>query len=186
MEFLYKLDLPPLTSVIREDIKDTFFTEFFKRRVSSYDSSDILKEEFLNLKNLEWHKVILFLKTPNSPGVVHKDNPFGDERLHANILWVHGNGGIKYWDSDKIISENPAIDIHSNLPMTGFEVDKTPTKDYKTTSGSVYLLNASVAHTGYNDAYETENRYSIALRYRVRQNLSWNALVDLFSDLIID
>jgi hypothetical protein len=93
---------------------------------------------------------------------------------------------LRFWDEDKIISRKSAFGVGGDLPMTVFEVENPPTKDYKTANGGVYLVNASVAHTGYNDKSETENRYSLALRCAISQYPKWDELVDTFSDLIID
>ena len=185
MEFLYKLDLPPLTEVIREDIRDRFFRDFYQSRVSHWNADQILRPEFLNIKGLTWPTVNLFCKTPNSPGIVHLDNPYGNDLLHINILWVHGYGGMKFWADNNIDQKRPATDTHSNLQMTVVDVSNPPSRDYKTVKDSAYLLNASVAHTGYNEAFETENRYTVSLRCWIGYKFSWPDFVNIFEDLII-
>lgn len=64
-------------------------------------------------------------------------------------------------------------------------MSQPPAKVYRTRPGSVYLVNASVPHDGFNDE-RGETRYVAAMKCKIFKPMTWRDVVTIFEDLIIE
>jgi hypothetical protein len=186
-EFVYKLNLPPLTEILLDSAK----TELFNAKNNAEHShleklSYYLKPEWLTFNGITWNFVSFFYKS-NYTGLIHIDEQTRVHQLHerANwgINWIHGGSGImEYWLPEDIIFSIPQEDETGNYKRIQCSTTKAPYRTYNMSPGA-YLVNASVPHraTGYT------GRYAFSVRDNCEKNImTWNAVVDLFKDHIIN
>jgi hypothetical protein len=174
-EFLYKVNLPPLTDFLLDSAAEKLFVGQDKSFHKTYKPIELLKPEYLLWKSYSWDFVNFFYKTNGYKGHIHIDGGYGNWGLN----WIYGGTGImEYW-----LPENVTI-----LPIQPDDIggkiikcvtDNPPDKVYNTTPGA-YLIKTSTPHraTGFN------GRHAFSLR-ATKQNTSWEKAVSSFSDLFI-
>jgi hypothetical protein len=180
MEYVYRLDLPSLDKVLKNDI------------IKEIDNSDVpiltinpsmfFSDDILATKSFHWNSGVVFKKPRLYTGPIHVD---GDATEFIwGINWVYGgSGGMCYWTGDYKLDLSYDSAERARLNPATNVARQTPDKNYKTMPGSVYLVNASIPHNAYNLSL-TENRYAVSIR-ATDSKLTWDQVVELFSDLII-
>jgi hypothetical protein len=168
-EFVYKLDLPPLDTILLEPNK------LFSNSITfnQYAPKDILKPEWLNWQDLSWDFSLFFYKTDGDTGIIHIDGPgvWG-------INWVYnGYGKMDFWNLEEVETTYELTSL--STPRYRCATKTKPIKTYNTDPGA-YLVNASIPHraTGYNQ------RYTLSLR-SYSSKLSWLQAVNKFKNLMI-
>lgn len=179
MEYVYKLNLPSLASVARPSLWSLI--ENNNKNIVTIKPKDYFSEEILNIKNLNWKNGdgVYFKKNPNFYGAIHIDGSDGKFRWGLNWV-IGGEGGMDYWDGP--LEKIPTIDSAGRTRLDVYPTTP-PNKTYLTIPDNVYLVNASVPHRGFNTSF-TQHRHAISIR--PEHSLSWDLVVNLFSDLIID
>jgi hypothetical protein len=176
MEYIYKLNLPPLTDILQEGVAEKIFNggdSSFKR---VYDPQQIIKSEWLTWNDIQFNHIDFFYKN-NFVGIVHVDAE------HAwGINWIHnGLGKLEYWLPNDITKVGNELDALGS-PRCRYIANTPPIKRYTTPPGA-YLVNAGIPHL----ASGKNGRYALSLRSRHPQNqsLRWDDVVTKFKHLII-
>lgn len=192
LKYLYRLNLPNFNEVKL----DSFSLEnvMANHNIFGCSTSKFLKPAFINLKELKFVEALFFKKITGSQSVIHTDKQSLNESFTRwGINWIEGDaeGGMKYWNEDQVVSSKLTKDSFGYI-RPEIEVNSKEIEDFKTKSGCVYLVNASVPHQAYN--YNKGVRYAISARpywpdsknFESNTPLKWESVVDLFKDLIID
>jgi hypothetical protein len=184
---VYELNLPPFNEIVQSTFSGFLESTDDYVYIAGYDQKNIVKEEFLKLKNIPWGGYRYFKKS-NRSGSIHSDanyEPITDpNKCIWGINWIFdGSGLISYWDWKNVyrIGNTPGS---QNLPKDGvvpkFFTNKLPDFSYANIKNKAYLVNATVPHRATGEL----NRKAFSLRPR-GVNYNWENIVELFSDLII-
>jgi len=175
LEFMYKLNLPPLDEILTENGKKELFVGKNTTIYKQYDPKDLLKSEWLKWRNIEWDFVNFFYK-PNHRGFIHIDGPgvWG-------INWIHnGFGLMEYWQPEDVTILEPEPDEINSIRSECF-TNKKPYKIYNVSPGA-YLTNAILPHR----ATGIMGRYALSLRcYKSDTWVPWDQAIIKFKDLFI-
>jgi hypothetical protein len=173
LEFMYKLDLPPLPDILTETAKQQLLVGKRDILYSQYHPADLLKPEWLTWEGIEWNFVNFFYK-PNTTGIIHIDGP-----EVWGINWIHnGWGAMEYWlpeDVTVLEAEYDEIDSKRSECIT----TKSPIKVYNTMPGA-YLTNAAIPHR----ASGRLERYAFSLRC-YDTDITWKQAVAKFKHLML-
>jgi hypothetical protein len=179
MEYVYKLNLPPLNKVLREDVLPRFERSYDHPIFTKCHPSELIKPEFLTINGVEWAFVINFYKPPGYVGLVHTDDV--NPKSHAwGINWIWGAAGaIKYWHSGNItpIKQIPAAVTGE---LIGYYPSDIPCDVSYHMEPGVYLVNAKPPH----QPISLGSRHCISLR-PLLYDTPWETIVDRFKDYII-
>ena len=178
-EFVYKLNLPPLTEILLDTAKNSLFNEK-SSLVYKYLKTDCVKPEWLSFNNYAWDTILFFYKSDAS-GLIHIDGKNIsnlEERPIWGINWIYsGNSIMEYWRMEDIITPiiNP-LDTNNRTICKSF---KKPYRTYDMPEG-VYLVNASFPHkaTGFG------KRYAFSLRDNTCTE-TWDTVVSNFKNYIV-
>lgn len=186
-EFVYKLNLPPLTEILLDTAKEKLFNAKHEAEHSHItDLKSYLKPEWLTFNGITWNIVSFFYKS-NYTGLIHIDEQvrahLPHERSSWGINWIHGGSGIlEYWLPEDIIFSPPETDETGDYKRIQCSTNKPPYRTYNMSPGA-YLVNASIPHraTGY------EGRYAFSLRDNAEKTIkTWNTVVEMFSPYIVN
>lgn len=173
-DFLYKLNAPPITDFLLESAAEKLFVGQDKNFHKTFKATELLKPEYLGWNNYNWNFINFFYKTNGYKGHIHIDGYGG-----WGVNWiVGGHGTMEYWLPDHVeILPSRTDDIGGQvitcIPHT------PPDKVYVTTPGA-YLINADVPHRGTGFG----RRHAFSLR-DTKTSMSWNEVVNTFTDLIL-
>jgi hypothetical protein len=186
-EFVYKLNLPPLSEILIDSAKNSLFNETndlsFGRNVSilRYLTNEWVKPEWLTFNNYNWNHILYFYKK-NSSGFVHLDGKNIKHQPHHpcvwGINWIYGNDGImEYWLMKDILPmRNQPNDNNDRIICIPI---KKPYRVYHMTEGA-YLVNASFPHK----ATCQSERYAFSLRDNTCVE-NWDTVITNFKNYII-
>jgi hypothetical protein len=178
-EFVYHLNLPPLTDILLESAKDKLFNEK-SDLIYRHLTTDCVKTEWLSFNNYNWNYILYFYKN-NSSGFIHFDGKEilqPDEKAVWGINWIYGNSGImEYWRMEDIFP--PMINHGDPNNRTICKSIRPPFRTYHMSEG-VYLVNASFPHNATGNA----GRYAFSLRDNTCRE-TWDTVVDKFKNYII-
>ena len=177
-EFVYRLNLPPLTDILLN--KDILYNEEKYDTIYRQLTTDCIKPEWLTFNNYNWNSVLYFYKN-NSSGVIHMDK---NDRSHLphkpcvwGINWIYNNSGImEYWPLADILHQ--VVDAKNKF-ITVCYSNKKPHSTYHMTEGA-YLVNASLPHKATGES----KRSALSLR-DTTCNETWDTIVDKFKNYII-
>jgi len=178
MEYVYKLNLPPLSEVVLPHLLDTLFAPTDKQIYTHYKSSEIFLPEWTNIHGMFWEKAYYFHKTNGRVGEIHIDSVLSNE---YGINWVlDGNARLEYWNLEDLPDVEPSHNMKKSTMYKKFQTERSPIKTYDMNAGA-YLVNACVPHrpSGWG------NRHVISLRSSENNQRSWQEVIKLFNDLII-
>ena len=180
MEYVYKLNLPPLNMILREDVVDRYERSYDHPKFTTHDPSELLKPEFLSINGFEWDLAIDFYKPTNYTGIVHID--ISDTTQCAwGINWIYNaSGAINYWHSENISPTRLVPAAAGGKPLWNYPTDIPYDISYHMEPG-VYLVNASIPH----QPVSFGSRHCISVRCTSSYNLLWENVVDKFSDYIL-
>jgi len=183
LEYVYKLNLPAWDDVKLPyaDLDSVLGGEYIR----AMNPKQWMKPEFCTVNGVELTRGVILKKLNKHRSNIHIDNQrMEDSTLIWGINWIVGHGGMEYWDSrDQIDSVEMYTDT-DNYTLPKLTMKHGYTKNYRTVDGGVYLVNASVPHTGYNDI--DMPRIAVCTRpdnYKYPND--WATVVSIFSDLII-
>jgi hypothetical protein len=144
-----------------------------------------MRPEYSTVNGVKLTHGVILKKLNRHRSSIHVDNhDLEDPTMIWGINWIIGNGGMEYWDSRDQIDTVEMYTDTDNYTRPKLTMKHGPTKNYRTQDGGVYLVHASVPHTGYND--EDLPRIAICTRPDCTQySQNWSDIVDMFSDLII-
>lgn len=185
MEYIYRLDLPPIQDVVIADQFNSLLnnTEFKANGYTTVAASQIFQSVWLNIQDLAFTTVSCFYKH-NFAGRLHADDRQRVRGLNERALWAitwiyQGTGVMEYWRPENIsgVSNTP----QRNGVIQLCETSKTPDKIYTLVAGHPYLTNVSVPHrpTGLGP------RYAFSLRTEPTYQFYWADIVQQFESLII-
>ena len=195
-EFVYQLNLPPITDMLLDGINENMLAPLasYADKTASFIyksmlATSIIKPEYLNINGFEFTRAILFYKSKGKLGRIHRDT----SNLGITdwcINWIHGGFGIlEYWDEEDLVNEEVILLIdEQGYPTPVYSIkDYTSLvparKTYTTTSPNAYLLNTSEIHrpTAWG------GRWAISLRTKILPNcnMSWDDIVEKFKNLIV-
>ena len=179
-EYLYKLNLPPVTEIMSLKSIDKIFTGNNTPIHKSFPAKEILKPEWYNFLDIEWKDFIVFYK-PDFLGKVHADDNVKIRDKTEKCVWginfIHGGTGyMEYWEpEDMDILERRSDSVGTyNIHC---ETSKPPRKKYKTDPGA-YLVNASQIHR----VQGIGKRYALVLR--PQSTKTWAEILIQFSPFI--
>jgi len=190
MEYVYELDLPPISEVFNEgfsgfDDEDLITNYQFRR-----DLDNIFKKDWLNFRGINWN-FVLYFKKDNKPGDIHTDieveylkNDLWKMMHPWGINWVwDGDGLFEYWNFEDVEFFQMATGSHNGGQgkVQMFTSNHAPIKTYKMTKNKVYLVNGALPHraTGF------PNRRLLSLRSHFQSFIPWETTVNKFNDLIV-
>ena len=179
-EFVYKLNLPPLSEILIDSAKNSLFNET-NDSVLRFLTNEWVKPEWLTFNNYNWNYILYFYKN-NSSGFVHLDGKNIKYQPHHpcvwGINWIYGNGGImEYWLMEDILPlSNQPNDNVDRIICTPI---KKPYRTYHMTEGA-YLVNASFPHK----ATGQSGRYAFSLRDNTCIE-NWDTVITNFKNYII-
>jgi hypothetical protein len=178
MELVYKLNIPPLDQVLREDRVSMLDVATDHPRYVSQHPSTVLKTEWLNFNGIEWDIALYFFKPPGFVGRVHTDviNP----DLHIwGINWIYGaSGALNFWDPKNIQPFEKKID-EQGYPIWNYPTNIPPDKSYHMEPGA-YLTNVRFPHQPVSHGV----RHCISLRCGAEYCTPWEQAVEMFRDYI--
>jgi hypothetical protein len=185
MKNAYRLNLPPLDQVIRDDAKHLCedYLTITSLQYTEHSAQDVVKPEWLTFENFKWNTVLRFYKPPGCVGRIHTDTRGNDPRsAHTwGINWIWGGSGtLRFWSVDDIGAPIPRIDpygyhtyVYDNAPEPSEIIHMEP---------GAYLINAAVPH----QPTSLGERYCFSLRSSSSYNIPWDLIVDKFSKYIVD
>lgn len=185
-EFLYKLNAPPITDFLLESKFEKLFVGQGKNFHLMFKATELLKPEYLSWKNYQWDFINFFYKTNGFQGHIHIDGYGGldpgslySPHVQWGVNWiVGGTGTMEYWLPKNVeITPVTPDDIGGNIVKC---IPKTPPDKVYVTPPGVYLINADVPHRGTGFGC----RHAFSLR-DTKTSMSWNEVVNTFTDLII-
>lgn len=182
-EYIYKLDIPPITEMLSKDSFDKIFIGKNSAMHRSFLAKDVLKPEWNSFLGITWRDLILFYK-PDFLGVIHADD---NEKIRSDeepcvwgINFIHGGTGyIEYWEPEDMEVLKVSADSVGTYNVT-CETTKPARKKYKTDPGA-YLVNASKIHR----VQGIGHRYALVLRPYWTRKFTWNELVTHFNNFVI-
>ena len=186
MEYVYKLNLPGLIDVVKDDLKLDPFGGYKKpNHVYSVPIKNFLHPNWTNINNLDWFHLSIFNKPPGSFGIIHNDTR-DTSQFYWSINWVYGEGGgMCFWEENQIYQRTVDKDV-AGLYRTVFKVNSPPSKKYKTEHNGVYLVNSTKIHNAYNYSKEGKTRYAVAIKARPTPQINtWEKVVNIFQSYII-
>jgi hypothetical protein len=184
LEYVYRLNLPHWHNVKLPgaSLEASLSGDYIK----SMNPKKWMLPEFQTIKGFELTHGVILKKLNKHRSSIHVDNNnMEDPTLIWGINWVNGYGGMEYWDSRDQIDHVEMYTDTDNYTRPNITMKHGPTRDYRTIDGGVYLVNASVPHTGYNDI--DMPRIAICTRPDCEKySMAWSEIVAMFSDLIIE
>jgi hypothetical protein len=183
MEYLYKLNLPPITDLVLESAKEKIFLGTSAPIHKSLRVQDTIKPEWLNFKQVPWRDLIIFYK-PDFLGTIHADDWEKIRTLDEQCVWginfIHGGSAVmEYWEAEDMDSIQKVADGVGTYNMRC--VTSKPARKTYTLGPGAYLVNASAIHR----VRGVGKRYAIVMRPNGPAGFTWPTLIDHFSDLII-
>jgi hypothetical protein len=178
-EFVYRLNLPPLSEILLDSAKNSLFNEKPDEVIGHrYLSTSFIKPEWLTFNNYNWNLILYFYKN-NHSGTIHIDGEKiaqPHEQCVWGINWIYGNSGsMEYWLMEDII---PIVNYNYKDRIL-CKTDKKPYRTYHMPEGA-YLVNASFPHNATSEA----KRYALSLRDDSCKE-TWDAVVNKFKDYIV-
>lgn len=179
-EFVYKLNLPPLSEILVDSAKNSLFNETAGDSLRVL-TNECVKPEWLTFNNYNWNYILCFYKN-NSSGVIHIDGTNTKYQPHNpcfwGINWIYGNSGImEYWSMEDISPLNALPEPNvSRIVCTSI---KKPYRRYHMAEGA-YLVNASFPHK----ATGQSGRYAFSLRDNTCIE-NWDTVITNFKNYII-
>jgi len=186
-EFVYQLNLPPITDMLLDGINENMLAPLARKadEISSFVYKDmlatsIIKPEYLNINGFNFIRALLFYKSKGNLGQIHRDTT--DLSVSAwGINWIHGGSGIlEYWDEEDLVNEEVITRIDDQgYPIIKYTSLVPARKKYVQTSPNVYLVNTTEIHR----ATAWGGRWAISLR--TNYSIPWDGIVERFKNLII-
>lgn len=179
MEYCYRLNLPQLPEVLREDaleILNQTRTESVSSRVYSRPT-EIWKQEWLTISDYTFNQIFYFFRS-NQTGKPHTD--VIDPTLGVwGINWIFGGDSIlDIWHTDDPSTYKSTVNEKMNAIWYDFNIP--PEKSYKMEPGA-YLVNVKNPHR----AIGIGNRHCFSLRSWASSNVPWEEVVESFKAHII-
>jgi hypothetical protein len=181
IDFVYKLNLPGLTEILKDDARIIESAEPYQL----HNSVDVVKPEWLFWNDFEWNHAVSFYRTAGDRDrtPIHTDI-IKPGQLSWAVNWIHsGQGLLEFWLPGQITSESysfiKASKGHgSRVPI--ITTTQPPYKTYKQFPG-VYLTNTHYPHraTGW------DSRLAFSLRANKNFTIPWNTIVEKFQKYII-
>jgi hypothetical protein len=179
LELIYKLNLPPLTEIIKEDsnILESKYAFCIHDK-----SSEIIKPEWIHWNDMCFDRAISFYRDDGDSSRIHTDHHKRNVTPWA-INWVHnGFGNIKYWlpeQIEKIEYKTHSTSTNREAEFPTMTSTQPPYKTYVQTTG-VYLVNTAMPHSakGWN------SRLVVSLRDWNNFSLPWEEVVKRFEKYI--
>jgi hypothetical protein len=200
MELCYKLNIPNF----KELVKDEYLAQLTFHKMNEFAPMvnvpngktycDLVKEQYQNFNDIEWHKVLAFPLTKESKSFIHSDNwadtrPLGSPPI---TLWainfvIEGVGNQSYWLPEQLDHE-PFTDADSGYQVN-YSTNELPYKSYDMPPGA-YLVNITVPHMG---KALSDERLVVSVRPKLNihslneywTNKSWDDIVNLFDKYIV-
>lgn len=181
LELLYKLNLPELPLVIKEDsnILES------KQKFCVYDeSSKIIRPEWVSWNNMNFNRAVSFYRNDGDKDRtdIHTDHHI-ENVLPWAINWVYGGyGTIQYWLPEQIEKSDYrfyASYNNSGATFPSMTSTQPPYKTYVQTPGA-YLINTAVPHRakGWN------SRLVVSIRDINNFSMPWEEVVEKFKKYI--
>ena len=197
-ELCYKLNIPSFEAIIKEDWKQNLEYNSFSqvaRQTVKISCESVIDKSFLNFNNISWGELILF-PLNNEKSDIHSDNntnPNDRDLLNPSITLfainyiISGHGKMEYWMPSQL--KTNFIRPNSSYQQVNWITDEPPYKSYDLSPGA-YLINATAPHrgSGYDKRVMVSMRPNLAngLIYNLYKELSWEDVVNLFSQYIIE
>ncbi len=179
-EYVYKLNFP--SDVLLPDAMDKISSS--RVHHSIHDAKDIFKPECLNWMGLKWETVYYFSKRAGQVGQIHSDCYSDDDSFECGINWVFGgDGSMEYWTEEELIHPEYELEKVLNLPVRKYEVPSSPSKHSYHMPEGVYLINGVAPHRGIGISGV---RHVISLRSPDVRNKTWEEVVEMFKDYIVE
>lgn len=184
LEFVYKLNLPRWEEVTLPEAN--IETALANKYIRGMSARDWMRPEYQTINDIKLTHGVILKKPYKHKSDIHVDNnTMEDPTLIWGINWIIGYGGMEYWNSRDDIQEVKIITDTDNYTRPSLKMKCPPQKNYHTVDGGVYLVHASVPHTGYNDSSTT--RIAMCMRPACEQlSYDWPTIVSMFSNFIID
>jgi hypothetical protein len=178
MEYVYKLNLPPLDQVLREERVSMLDVATDHPRYRTQDPSTLFKPEWLTFNGINWDFSLYFFKPTGFKGRVHTDAINPDLRVWG-INWVYGASGLlNLWDPENIQPFEKKID-ECGHPIWNYPTDIPPDRSYHMDPGA-YLVNVRSPHQPISHGV----RHCLSLRCCKAYDISWEQVVEMFRDYI--
>lgn len=184
LEYVYKLNLPSWEDVKlpHANLDKVLAGEYIR----AMNPAKWMRPEFLTINGVNLTRGVILKKPNTHKSSIHVDNNYmEDTTLIWGINWIVGYGGMEYWDNRDQISHCEMYTDTDNYTRPVLTMKHGPTRDYRTVDGGVYLVHASVPHTGYNDI--DMPRIAVCTRPdNDKYPSDWPTIVSMFADLIIE
>jgi hypothetical protein len=184
LEYVYRLNLPSWDQVKRPgvDLEQALNKEYIRAMNPKF----WLRPEYQTINGVELTHGVILKKLNRHRSSIHVDNnTMEDTNMIWGINWVIGYGGMEYWNSRDDISEVGYVTDTDNYTRPMLTMKTGPHKNYITVDGGVYLVHASVPHTGYNDTDIPRTAICTRPSRGIWPN-DWPTIVSMFSNLIVE
>ena len=180
LDYVYRINLP--TDVLLDGVLENVFKPGLYH--NTYKSETVLKPEWLTYKGFNWTTCYYFAKRGNQIGGIHSDCTSTDDDFECGINWIFGGDGMmEYWNNDELPEPEKLLEPVLNLPVRKYTSDPPPSNYRYSMPAGVYLINGVVPHRGVG---VNGVRHVVSLRTPDVKNMTWEQMVDLFKDVIID
>jgi hypothetical protein len=178
MEYVIKLNLPQLDQVLTAEALSMINVTPTDAVRSYYKPADVMRPEYLTINDFQWNRVYDFSKPSGYTAQIHTDSFL--HKCAWGINWIYGADGLlNYWDRNVVVENETINNTLGNL-VRFKPTDIPPIKSYYMTPAA-YLVNAREPH----QAVSIGDRHCISARCSTSYNMSWEEIVEKFSDYIL-
>lgn len=180
LELVYKLNLPPVTSVLKEDstVLDS------KKRYCIYKSLEVIKPEWTFWNDIHFDNAVSFYRDLVDIDIskIHTDQQT-PEAMPWAVNWIHGGSGIlEFWlpeQTDSFTWKFQNSDNNSGTRVPEITTSQAPYKTYAQSPGA-YLINTTFPHraNGWN------SRLAVSIRSTSSFSIPWEDVVKKFEKYI--
>jgi hypothetical protein len=181
IDLVFKLNLPPLTSILKDDSGVLESTRIFEIN----DAANLVKPEWLFWNDFEWNHAVSFYRTAGDQDrtPIHTDVTVPGQLSWA-VNWIHeGHGILEFWRPEQITSKIYSFQKATKGGGSIVPVMTTMQPPYKTymQPPGVYLTNTHYPHraTGWN------SRLAFSLRADKNFTIPWEEVVSRFQNYIL-
>ena len=178
LDFVYKLDLPPLDEILLDHPSKLIATG---KPFKMYKPDQVLNPHWLNWDSFTWTSISVFFKPDHTTGTIHTDTITDETLWGINWIW-NGSSIMEYWLKSSLPTPITISDCYDNKTFKYTDNFGTLSHDkiYHLSPGA-YLVNASMPHR----ATGTEQRYAVSLRDSRTFSMSWNSVIEKFNPYIV-
>lgn len=194
-EYIYKIDLPPFTNLVRQPRTDSEGIKFpinleVPRHIRRYSVASCLYRNYYKINDFYLQNIYVNYKSNCSSEIIVANDHYirkDTDPCFWAICWSHtGSTTVDYWNAEDITdyTRNQESSYNDVTPMQLWNLvcttESPPAKTYNLINNQAYLIKTSQPYriTG------AENTYFVEVRPRTYM-FTWDEVVEKFQSYII-